>query len=105
MYNFYKKFEMSIDLELLSKYRITSNNAPPLIILAPLKPQKKVSSTSNNSRPLIITALGTRQVIFVFFRPTVKKITKNCLGPFQMRGNKKLIKNRSGKASIMKLNW
>ena len=35
-------------------YRITSNNVPSLIITAPLKFQKKVSSTSNNSRPLII---------------------------------------------------
>ena len=68
MYNFYKKFEMSIDLELLSKYRITSNNVPPLIILAPLKPQKKVSSTSNNSRPLIIPA-----TIFRGYRLTVRK--------------------------------
>ena len=27
----------------------------------------------------------TRHIIFVFIRPTVKKFTKNCLGPFQMR--------------------
>ena len=43
----------------------------------------------------------TRQGIFVCIRHTVKKSTKNCLGPFQMRVNQKLIKNRSGNASIM----
>ena len=37
-------------------YRKTSNNAPPLIIPAPQKFQKKVSRTSNNVRPLIIPA-------------------------------------------------
>ena len=42
-------------------YRITSNNSCPLIIPAPLKFQKKVSSTSNNFRPLVIPAQGTRQ--------------------------------------------
>ena len=84
------------------KYRITS----------------KVSSTSNNSRPLIIPATFfrgnrltvrknnmlnqaklywcTRQVIFVFIRTTVKKFTKNCLGPFQ----RKVFNNRSGNADF-----
>ena len=69
-------------------FLIFYNNSPPLIIPAPLKFQKKVSSTSNSSRIGNYTKLYwyTMQVILVFFRPTVKKFTKNCLGPFQMRG-------------------
>ena len=47
-------------LERFTTYRKTSNNVPPLIIPAPLKFQKKVSSTSNNSRPLIIPATISR---------------------------------------------
>ena len=41
------------------------------------------------NRELGKTIWFTRQVSFVFFRPTVKKFTKNCLGLFQMRENKK----------------
>ena len=59
--------------------------------------------------PLIITAKGTKQnyigvlgkLFLYFLRPTLKKFKKNCLGQFQMRVNKKLIKNRSENASIM----
>ena len=63
--------------------------------------------------PLIITAKGTKQnyigvlskVIFVFSRPTLKKFKNDCLGPFEMRVNQKLIKNRPGNASIMHFLW
>ena len=70
-------------------YRNSLKMSPPLIIPAPLKSQKKVSSTSNNSRPLTIPAYGIKQNYILFFRPTVKKFTNNCLGPFQIRENKK----------------
>ena len=103
----------------VSRYRVTSNNSRPLIILAPLNFQKKVSSTSYNSRPLIIppsnnSRIGNwtklywyrRQVIFVFFRPTVKITHKELFGTISNeRKSKKLIKNRSGNTTIIQMNW
>ena len=80
----------------------------PLIIPTLVKFQKKVSSTSNNSRTRKQAKLYwyTRQIILVFFISTVKKFTKNFLGPFQMRKTKKkLMTNRSGNASIIHFMW